>query len=149
LFTGEGGAPAGFLRARNLNGALDGDLVLVRPLAARGGKPPRDRRLPEATVVRVLNPRSPTLVGRLERDRGMARLQPFDPKERLEVLVDAPPAAGQRDFVVVEVERRALVDGRRRGRVVEVLGDPDVPGVDVEVVLRHFGIGETFPEEVL
>jgi ribonuclease R len=36
-----------------------------------------------------------------------------------------------------------------QARVVEVLGDPEQPGVDVNVVLRHYGIPDEFPPEVL
>ncbi len=147
LITGDGGEPGYFVRARNLNGALDRDLVLARPL--RRERHGRGRRLPEATISRILTARAKILVGRLESDRGGSRLVPFDPRERLEVVVAGKPPVGERDYVVVELDRRPRADGRLAAKVVEVLGDPEEPGVDVEVVLRHFGIPEPFPDAVL
>lgn len=147
LLTGEGGEPGYFVRARNLNGALDGDLVLARPL--RRQRRGRGRRLPEATISRVLTARAKTLVGRLEPDRGGSRLVPFDPRDKLDVLVPGKPPVEENEYVVVELDRRPRGDGRLTAKMVEVLGDPEEPGVDVEVVLRHFGIREPFSDAVL
>ena len=52
-------------------------------------------------------------------------------------------------YVVVAVDPPKPGSGHPRGRIVEVLGDPSVPGVDVEVVLRHFKIPDAFPPAVL
>jgi len=91
---------------------------------------------------------SDTLVGTLETVKGGRWLVPFDPKVSLELPVVGAKGIPDGDYVVVTVER--LPRGRRpRGRVVEILGDPEVPGVDVLVVLRHYGIPEDFPDAVL
>jgi len=144
---GAGGREPGFFVPRRyLKGALDGDTVLARPL---GGGRPRGDHLPEAAVERIVARRRPTLVGSIERDgEGRRWLVPFDPKVSLDLQVtgaeDVPP--GQ--LAVVAVERPG--PGRPpQGRLVEVLGDLAVPGVDVEVVLRHYAIPEEFPAEVL
>lgn len=147
LMSGDGREPGHFVRARNLNGALDGDLVLARPLQRQ--RRGRGRRLPEATISRILTARAKTVVGRLEADRGGSRLVPFDPRDKLDVLVAGKPPVEENEYVVVELDRRQRGDGRLAAKVVEVLGDPEEPGVDVEVVLRHFGIREPFPDAVL
>jgi ribonuclease R len=138
--------PAFFVRRRNLKRALDGDTVVVRRL---GKGRPWDDRPPEGIVVKVLGNRFDTLVGTLETDdRGIRWLTPFDPKLSLELPVDGAEGVPDAHYMVVAVDRPA--SGRPpRGRVVEVLGDPDVPGVDVLVVLRHYGIPEEFPGAVL
>ena len=144
LQTGEG--PAYFLGRRHLEGALEGDTVLVQPL---GRRRPRSNWLPEAKVVQVLARRWDTLVGTTDLDeQGRRWLSPYDPKVPVELEVTgAEEDLPETHFVVVAVER---VPGARtpRGRIVEVLGDPAVPGVDVEVVLRHYGIPDAFPPEV-
>jgi len=48
--------------------------------------------------------------------------------------------------VVVAVDR---VGRAHQGRVIEVLGDIEETGVDVMVVLRHYGIPDDFPDAVL
>ncbi|MBW8877566.1 MAG: ribonuclease R [Acidobacteria bacterium] len=138
------GEPSFFVRRRNLKRAQEGDRVIVRPL---GKARPWDDRLAEATVVRIVGPGYESLVGSLETDeRGLRWLVPFDSRVPLELPVQGADGIPDGHFVVVAVERpgRAPV-----GRVVEVLGDPNLPGVDVLVVLRHYGIPEDFPEEVL
>jgi ribonuclease R len=141
---GTRGEPAFFVRKRNLKRAQEGDRVIVRQL---GKARPWDDRLAEATVVRILGPGYESLVGSLETDeRGIRWLVPFDSRVPLELPVEGAAGIPDGHFVVVAVEHpgRAPV-----GRVAEVLGDPAVPGVDVLVVLRHYGIPEDFPDEVL
>jgi ribonuclease R len=96
-----------------------------------------------------------TLVGTLEagpagvRARSRRRwLVPFDPRLSLELPVEGAAEVPEGNFVVVAVERRGG-RGEPRGKLVEVLGDPATPGVDVEVVLRHYGIPASFPAEAL
>lgn len=138
--------PAFFVRKRNLKKALDGDTVLVRKLS--GKIQPWAGRLPEAAVVQILSPRFETLVGTLETSGRERWLVPFDPKVSIELPVDGGSDIPDNHYVVVAVERPA--PGRPpRGRVIEVLGDPEAPGIDVLVVLRHHGIQEEFPDAVL
>ena len=180
--------PGFHIARRALAGAADGDTVLVKrsqgtkgtkgtkePKSRKGSKGPRGRgaqrgseqrpRLPEASIVKVLDRRSRTIVGVVERSAdargargeedaaaGRPTLQPFDVK--IEADFDLIGAADVPDghYVVVEVEPSdgGAADGRRRrARVIEVLGDADQPGVDVLVVLRHHGIPEPFPAAVL
>ncbi len=140
--------PGWFVPRRYTKGALDGDTVLARPL---GRGRPRGEHLPEAAVERIAARRRPTLVGVVEVDaEGRRWLVPFDAKVSLDLEVvgaaGAPVPAGH--YVVVAVERPG--PGRpARGRLLEDLGDLEVPGVDVEVVLRHHGIPEAFPDAVL
>ncbi|HXO20170.1 MAG TPA: VacB/RNase II family 3'-5' exoribonuclease, partial [Thermoanaerobaculia bacterium] len=162
--------PAYFVPRRRLQGAVAGDTVLVRRPAARAartkastparadrpGRRDRDQRLPEISVVRVLSRRHETLVGTLaapdphDPAAGAGRrLSPFDARlPELEVTGgDGIPADS---YVVVELERPSSrrAGGEPRGRVVEVLGGPEAPGVDVLVVLRHHRIPDLFPEAV-
>ncbi len=134
-----------FVPRRYLKGALDGDTVLVRPL---GRGKPRGEHLPEAAVERILARRRPTLVGTVERDeQGRRWLVPFDPKVSLDLQVTGADHLPPGHFALVAVERPG--PGRPpQGRLLEDLGAPEVPGMDVGVVLRHHGIPEHFPPEV-
>ena len=133
--------PAWSVRAGDLKGARAGDAVLLRPIQ----KARRRRgRLPRAAVVRRLGLRNQTVVGTLEETPGGRRLVPFDPRSRVEARVDGGDELAEDVYVVVELdERRPGLEAR--GRVVEVLGSPDMPGIDVEVILRHYEIPEEFP----
>jgi len=131
------------VRRRNLNGAVAGDTVLVRRMGRTAR--PSDWKLPEGAVLQVLARRHETLVGTLETEGGRRWLVPYDPKLSIELEVVEAESVPDGAYVVVAIERGRVAVGR----VVEVLGDPDEPGVDVLVVLRHYGIPEDFPAPVL
>jgi ribonuclease R len=167
-----GGEPILFVPRRSLGGAQKGDRVLVRPSgrpaggarrsagaagaggtaravgaarAVRGARPPR---LPEAEVAKILHHRHDTLVGTIETDeQGRRWLAPFDTRVSLELAVDGAEGVTAGEMVVVEV---VPARARRvpRARLVEVLGPPDAPGVDVLAILRHYRIPDAFPAEV-
>jgi ribonuclease R len=159
--SGERGEAGYFVRRRDLKDARDGDTVLIRPSrsgrgrAGRGGGRSSGRGhqtdLPRATVVRVLDRGIESVIGTLELGEGNRWLIPFDPKLSLDLIVEETgeeePLEDQ--FVEVEILSQSRPGaGPWRGRVREVLGSPDTPGVDVKVVLRHFRIPEEFPPEV-
>ena len=135
--------PELLIRRRHLNGAVAGDTVLARRMGRKAG--PSDWKLPEGAVLQILAQRHATLVGTLETQGGRRWLVPYDPKLALELEVADAAAVPESHYVVVSIERgRAAV-----GRVIEDLGDPVEPGVDVQVVLRHYGIPEDFPAPAL
>jgi ribonuclease R len=136
--------PTFFVRKRNLKRAIDGDRVVVRRL---GKARPWDDKPAEGIVVQVLGQGLDTLVGTLETDdRGIHWLTPFDPKLSLELPVEGAEEVPDGIYVVVAVDR---VGRAHQGRVIEVLGDIEETGVDVMVVLRHYGIPDDFPDAVL
>lgn len=122
----------------------DGELTLVR--GRRYTFPARPRRPHGQTAP----PRR--IVGRFERDRlDQAYVVPFDRKALNDVLVrradtaDAEPG----DMVVVEITRHAAAGQPPQGRVDEVLGPVDAPGVDTAVIIRKHGILEEHGAEAL
>jgi ribonuclease R len=139
--------PEAYVRRRNVKGAMSGDTVLVRRMGHRAKE--GDWRLTEGSVQKILKERHQTLVGTLERgESGDLMLLPYDPKLAVDLPVVDADSVPEGHYVVVRIERGER--GREPvGRVVEVLGDAEEPGVDVLVVLRHYGIPEEFPPAVL
>jgi len=161
-----------FIPPDEINGAMQGDQVLVE-LA-----PPRadGRRL--GRIARILERRNPTVVGifhyaKSDRDQGH-RLVPFDERMTQPIVIprgqeipsseqastphrvigrEAAAAAHYDDLegLVVDVEITSWPTPTRPpiGRVVEVLGDPDDFGVDVEMMIRKHQLPRVFPEKVL
>jgi ribonuclease R len=90
------------------------------------------------------------VLGVLRQGRGHGVVEAFD-ASRSPIVVpssflgDARPG----DTVEVEMLRRERPDSPAEGRVVAVLGPPDEPGVDIEVVARTHGLSMAFPAEVL
>jgi len=142
---GERGHGDIYVAGGNLGEALHGDRVLVH-IDRRG----REGR-PEGRIVDVLERRTTSLVGRLEIDSGGTRVVPFDARLLYEVFLPAKDLMGAAagDMVLVELTRFPTPYRAPMGRIIQVLGNVDEPGVDVRVVLAKHGIPEVFPEDVL
>lgn len=125
-----------------LHGAMHGDRVLARRL-------PGQR---EGEVVRILSRAQSRIVGVLEIPAPeVAFVRPEDPRLVQDVVVPQHELDGGRDGDLVVVEITRYPDGRRSpmGRVVERLGRPEEPGVDVEALIRQHQLPTEFPPEVL
>jgi ribonuclease R len=134
-----------FIAGSNLNQAVHGDRVVARIEHARGDRV-------EGRIVRILERGSSTIVGRYDVDEsGMGFLVPFDRRVIVDVLVpdgargDAKPG----DMVIVEITRWPTPTRSPLGRVIEVLGDIDEPGVDTEIIIRKYGIEDQHGEEAI
>lgn len=134
-----------FVPPNELAEALHGDRVLVH--VDRKGA---DGRL-EGRVVKVLERLTTQIVGRLEIDAGGTRVVPFDPRFPYEVFLTDKTLAGAKakDMVVVELTRYPTPYRAPLGRIVEVVGNVDDPGVDLRVVVAKHGLPDGFSPEVL
>jgi ribonuclease R len=135
-----------FVAAPNLKEALHGDRVVVRVERHRD-----DGRV-EGSIVEILERRNDTIVGRfVVDDSGLAFVQPFDKRVLTDVYVprDAAAEAEPGEIVTVAVTRWGTPTRGPVGRVVEVLGDIDEPGVDTEIILRKHGIVDAHSEEAI
>ena len=135
-----------FVAAPNLKEGLHGDRVVVRIERYR-----EDGRA-EGRIVQVLERAAGTVVGRYEVDAsGLGFVAPFDKRLTADIVIarhdtrDAEP--GQ--MVTVEVTRWPTPTRGPAGRIIEVLGDINDPGVDTEIILRKYGIPDDHPPEVV
>ncbi len=126
-----------------LGTAMDGDLVLVHLSARRSRGRPAAQRL--ARVVKVLQRRRPTLVGRFRADPLRPWVEPYAKRMggRLELLPGGEDMPRDGEFVEVAVSEFA--DGKPvAGKLIRRLGAPHEAGVDEEVVLADLGIPVDF-----
>lgn len=133
----DGGGPDVFIPASRRAGSLHGDRVVARVEAGR------DAVRLEGRILEISDRRSAQIVGRISRDRrGVAFVRPFDARldTDIRVPIDGLLEAADGDMVTVEVTRWPGPTAEAAGRVVEVLGALDDPGVDTDVVLRKHGI---------
>jgi len=123
--------------ATHMADALHGDRVVVRVERHR-----HDGRA-EGRIVRVLERGASTVVGRFEVDAsGLGYVVPFDTRLTADVQI---PRGETRDalpgtMVTAEVTRWPTPTRGPLGRIVELLGGLDDPGVDTEIILRKYGI---------
>ena len=126
-----------YVSEHQLKEALHGDRVVVRIERYR------DDGRAEGRIVEVLERAVATVVGRFVRDgSGLGYVEPFDKRLTRDILIasgdtrDAEP--GQ--MVTVEVTRWPTPTRGPAGRILEVLGDINDPGVDTEIILRKHEI---------
>jgi len=129
---------------QNMSSAIHGDRVEVHVVREQFG-----RR--EGYVVRVLERRSPTLVGRFLHQRKGGVVLPRDPRiDRNIVVAHCPPRETLQDdqWVVVRITQWTAWPEPLYGRVEEILGSDGVPGLDVLLIVRDHGVVPEFPREV-
>jgi ribonuclease R len=141
----EDGGPDIVLPVAEMGKVLHGDRVLARIT----GLDRRDR--PEGEIVEVVEHCTNRLVGRLLGERGATVVVPEDQRIRHDILVPPGATGGAREgqVVVVEIVQQPQSKHQAVGRVVEVLGEIDDPGMEIEIAVRKFGVPHIFPKEVV
>jgi ribonuclease R len=134
-----------YVPSTELADALHGDRVLVHV-----DRKSAEGRL-EGRIVKVVERVTTQIVGRLEIDAGGTRVVPFDPRFLYEVFLPDKDLKGAKakDMVVVELTRYPAPYRAPLGRIVEVVGSVDAPGVDLLVVVAKHGLPDEFPEDVV
>ena len=136
--------------------AMHNDRVLVLvdsaapPGRRRGQRPPAG---PGGKVVEVLERARTQVVGTLEKSRQLWYVVPSDPRITHDIylpkLGQATKARARRgDRVVVEITEWPSRHNAPEGKLVEVIGSPGAPGVDVESVIRQYELPTRFPAKV-
>ncbi len=141
---------------RNVGTSLDGDKVLVsiikqvaRPFRTRSEFTPDPSDEMRGKVEKVLARRSGKLVG-IYQKKGKFGWVDCDDKAiegKIDVIGDTTAMPGQ--LVVVDLEEWLDRNATPRGRVIEVLGWPGDPGVDIIGVIHRYGLRTSFPDHVL
>jgi ribonuclease R len=138
--------PHVYVAAPNLTEALHGDRVVARIERHHGP----DRV--EGRIIRVLERANTSVVGRFDLDEaGRGFVVPFDRRLLSDVQVDAADTRGAAaaDMVVVELTRWPTPTRPPLGRVVEVLGGLDAPGVDTRIIIRKHRIPDVHGQEAV
>lgn len=142
---------------RDTSTALDGDRVLVsikkpspkRPFRTRSELVPDAPEEARGKVDRVLGRRSGRLAGIFCKKGNFGWIECDDKAVdgRVELIGDTTAEPGQ--LVVVDLDNWTDANTTPRGRIIEVLGWPGDPGVDMIAVIHRFGLRTSFPENVL
>ncbi|MEP6768516.1 MAG: ribonuclease R [Acidobacteriota bacterium] len=145
------GGPDLYVPRAGMHGAMDGDTVLAREESARSHARNRDPERISGSVVKVLDRARERVVGRFETQEGRKVVLPYDPKVDAIVRIAEGKSHGAREGEIVEARLTAFPDARRvaHGVVEERLGFLGEPGVDIEIVLRSYGLPPRFPQPVV
>ena len=129
-----------FLSPQEMRAVLHRDRVRVRIVRY-------DRRgRPEGRVLEILERRKSPIIGRLLHEGGAWLVAPEDRRFGQDILIPknatANAQAGQ--VVVVELTEPPSMHSQPVGRVTEVLGEIDDPGMEIEIAVRKYEVPHRF-----
>ena len=134
------GAPDIYLAPQEMRTVLHRDKVRVRIVRFdRKGRP-------EGRVVDILERRKSPIIGRLLHENGVWLVAPEDKRYGQDILIPknaiASGTAGQ--VVAIELTEPPSMYSQPVGRVTEVLGEIDDPGMEIEIAVRKYEVPTPF-----
>ncbi len=139
------GEPWVYLPEQEMRSVLHRDRVRVRvERVDRKGRP-------EGRVLDIIERRKAPIIGRLLLEGGQWLVAPEDSRYGQDILIPknatASAAAGQ--VVVVELTEPPSLHSQPAGRVVEVLGEIDDAGMEIEIAVRKYEVPHEFSPATL
>ncbi|WEG14897.1 ribonuclease R [Pullulanibacillus sp. KACC 23026] len=134
-----------YVASGDLNGAMNGDTVLVRLLTESRG----DR--PEGVIVRIVERGTTRVVGTFTSSEHYGFVIPDDKRVPNDIFISKENMNGAAEGHKVVVELTKYPEGRKNaeGIVVQILGHKNDPGVDILSIIHKHGIPTEFPQEVV
>ncbi len=136
------GASDIYLPPNEMRAVLHKDRVKVRIVRSdRKGRP-------EGRVVEIMERSKQPIIGRLLHESGVWLVAPEDKRYGQDVLIPkaATGLAKVGQVVVVELVEPPALFGQPVGRVKEVLGEVDDPGMEIEIAVRKYSVPHEFSE---
>lgn len=136
------GQPDLYLPPNEMRAVLHKDRVKARIVR-------QDRRgRSEGRVTEIIERSTAPIIGRLLQEAGVWLVAPEDKRYGQDVLVpkSATGLAKPGQVVVVELTEPPALFGQPVGRVSEVLGDMDDPGMEIEIAVRKYSVPHVFSE---
>ncbi len=141
----DNGAPDIYLAHNEMRAVLHKDRVKVRILRLDS------KGRPEGRVVEILERSDACIIGRLLQEGGVCLVAPEDKRYGQDVLIPkgATGMAKVGQVVVVELTEAPSLFGQPVGRIKEVLGEVDDPGMEIEIAVRKYGVPHEFSADCL
>ena len=132
-----------YIDESNLNGALDGDTVIIEDIKGTGKKD-------EGRVVKILKKSNSYVVGTYDIVNNKPSFTPDNQKLKMHIIIDKADlddlVPGHKVRVKIEKE---LPNHRYLGRVDKIIGHKNDPGVDILSIVYDYGINDVFSEDVM
>ena len=131
-----------YVDEKNMNGALNNDIVVCEPVVVNGKN--------EARVIRVLKKENTLIVGEFNIINDEPCFTPDDQKLKLEIVLTDDSIKGLVDGHKIQVSIvKNIGKYKYLGEVVKVIGHKNDPGVDILSICYEHGITDEFSEEVI
>ncbi len=135
-----------FIPASELNGAMNGDRVIVRIK-----REATEKSRAEGEVLRILQRNVQRIVGTFESSRHFGFVVPDDKRFGSDIFISKDDFNGAKTNmkVVVEITQWPQKNRSAEGKIVQVIGKKDAPGVDVLSIIMGHDLPQNFPADVL
>lgn len=106
---------------------------------------------PEAQITEIISRDKVLIIGRLLQENGVWLVAPEDKRYGQDILIpeNALAHAKSGQVVCVELVEKPTLHSQPVGRIVEVLGQIDDPGMEIEIAVRKYGVPHIFPPDVV
>jgi ribonuclease R len=105
-----------------------------------------NRGRPEGKVLEIIERPKHPIIGRLLQESGVWLVAPEDKRYGQDIIIPktatGPAKPGQ--VVVVDLTEPPSLYGQPVGRITEVLGEVDDPGMEIEIAVRKYGVPHEF-----
>lgn len=132
-----------YVSADNMNGAFNDDIVLVEITTKM------NINKPEGRILKIIKREVTNYVGEINFKNGKGIVTLDDKKVNIEIEVKKEDSMNAVDGhkVVVELGRR-INNHKYYGKVIEIIGHKNDPGVDILSIIHKYNINIEFPEDV-
>ena len=131
-----------YLNRREMRRVMHGDRVMVRADRKKQGGV-------ETHIVQVLERAQKRLIGTYDEFDGRGYLIPMDPRIGTAIaLQQTAPKSEKGKVVATEIVRYGTAMSGPEGKLVQVMGNPDDPEVQVQSIVFRYGLTTSFPEPV-
>lgn len=133
-----------FISPRNLKEAMHGDRVVARIESIR-------KKGKEGSVIRILERKTRKVVGRFMRGKNYSYVIPEDERILQEVFIPdgETKRARPNQMVVAEITRYPTERARPEGRVSHILGYPDDPEIEPQIIIHKYDLPHRFSSAAL
>ena len=134
-----------YVAADNMNGAIHDDIVLVEITS----KMTLDRL--EGRVLKIIKRQVQRYIGEItfdEKGKGHIKLDDNKVKLNIEIPKDKTLNAVDGHKVVVELVKKLNNNLKYEGKVLEIIGHKNDPGVDILSIIYKYNINTVFPDDV-
>ncbi len=134
-----------YVALENMNGAIHDDIVLVEITSKKN----LDRL--EGRILKIVKRQVQRYIGEItfdEKGKGHIKLDDNKIKLNIEIPKDKSLNAVDGHKVIVELVKRLNNNLRYEGKVLEIIGHKNDPGVDILSIIYKYNINTVFPDDV-
>lgn len=135
-----------FVSQKNLNGAMNGDVVLVQIL-----KNSKSEKKAEGIVTKIIKRASTIIVGTFMKSEKFGFVVADDKKIKKDIFITNSKNLGAEDGykVVAEITKWATTEKNPEGKIIEILGKKNDKGVDILSIIKKHNLNDKFDSKVV